>query len=156
MEAIVHARKHLAAGQDTQFGLRAAGLLAYRPDTTAEPYRVSRTHLQTLNKCWPHLLIIHVDHVQPRPILKLSSPIPPNPPYPLHSPTATTPAHRTLSRPLRPQDSSLSQRPRPKTFYPNWRPRLPNLQYRAQCSRTQRALRTSYEEFYGRGSCGLA
>lgn len=41
MEAIVHARKHLAAGQDTQFGLRAAGLLAYRPDTAVEPYRVS-------------------------------------------------------------------------------------------------------------------
>ena len=39
MEAIVHARKHLAAGQDTQFGLRAAGLLAYRPDTLVEPYR---------------------------------------------------------------------------------------------------------------------
>ncbi|TKA71995.1 hypothetical protein B0A55_07666 [Friedmanniomyces simplex] len=39
MEAIVHARKHLVAGQDTEFGLRAGGLLAHAPDTMVEPYR---------------------------------------------------------------------------------------------------------------------
>ena len=39
MEAIVHARKHLAAGQDPKFAMQAAGLLAQPPDTPVEPYR---------------------------------------------------------------------------------------------------------------------
>lgn len=41
VEAIIHARKHLAGGQDAEFGLRAGGLLAHPPDTLVEPYRVS-------------------------------------------------------------------------------------------------------------------
>lgn len=43
MEAIAHARKHLAGGtgQDVEFGLRAGGLLAHPPDTLIEPYYVS-------------------------------------------------------------------------------------------------------------------
>lgn len=40
VDAIVHARKHLAGGQDTEFGLRAGGLLAHPPDTLVEPYRM--------------------------------------------------------------------------------------------------------------------
>lgn len=51
MEAIAHARKHLAGGQDAEFGLRAGGLLAHPPDTLVEPYRVSsssRTHSMML------------------------------------------------------------------------------------------------------------
>lgn len=40
-EALIHARKHLAAaGQDGDFVLRAGGLLAQPPDTYQEPYRV--------------------------------------------------------------------------------------------------------------------
>ncbi|OCK78841.1 macrophage erythroblast attacher [Lepidopterella palustris CBS 459.81] len=39
MEATMHARKYLAPHQDTNFTIRAAGLLAYSPDTEAEPYR---------------------------------------------------------------------------------------------------------------------
>ncbi|KAK5683364.1 GID complex subunit containing RING finger motif [Elasticomyces elasticus] len=39
MEAIVHARKHLVGGADTEFGLRAGGLLAHPVDTLVEPYR---------------------------------------------------------------------------------------------------------------------
>jgi len=54
MEAILHARKHLSTPLDasapahdpldpdadtSDFGLRAAGLLAYPPDTLVEPYR---------------------------------------------------------------------------------------------------------------------
>lgn len=40
-DAMAHARKHLGSGQDTEFGLKAGGLLAYGPDTFVEPYRVS-------------------------------------------------------------------------------------------------------------------
>ena len=40
VDAIMHARKHLAGGQDTEFGLRAGGLLANPPPTYVEPYRV--------------------------------------------------------------------------------------------------------------------
>ncbi|KAM0719743.1 hypothetical protein Q7P37_003876 [Cladosporium fusiforme] len=39
MDAIVHARKHLAAEQSFKFGLRAGGLMAYPPDTFVEPYQ---------------------------------------------------------------------------------------------------------------------
>lgn len=42
VDAIVHARKHLAAGgQDMEFGLRAGGLLANGADSHVERYRVS-------------------------------------------------------------------------------------------------------------------
>ena len=41
VEAIVHARKHLASEQDSSFGLKAAGLLAHPADTPVEPYQVS-------------------------------------------------------------------------------------------------------------------
>ncbi|KAK7531347.1 negative regulation of gluconeogenesis [Phyllosticta citribraziliensis] len=39
MEATMHARKYLAPHHDNQFAIRAAGLLAFPPDTPAEPYR---------------------------------------------------------------------------------------------------------------------
>jgi macrophage erythroblast attacher len=50
VDAMLHARKHLAAGQDTEFGLRAGGLLAHDPDTLVEPYRV-RTLSTSLRCC---------------------------------------------------------------------------------------------------------
>ncbi|KJX95339.1 putative negative regulation of gluconeogenesis protein [Zymoseptoria brevis] len=40
VDAMLHARKHLVAGQDIEFGLRAGGLLAHDPDTLVEPYRM--------------------------------------------------------------------------------------------------------------------
>lgn len=45
MDAIVHARKHLAGDQSSKFGLRAGGLMAYPPDTFVEPYQVRRAPL---------------------------------------------------------------------------------------------------------------
>lgn len=42
MDAIVHARKHLAGDQSSKFGLQAGGLMAYPPDTFVEPYQVIR------------------------------------------------------------------------------------------------------------------
>ncbi|KAK5240422.1 GID complex subunit containing RING finger motif, partial [Cryomyces antarcticus] len=39
IEATLHARKYLAAQQDTEFTMRAAGLLVFPPGTAAEPYR---------------------------------------------------------------------------------------------------------------------
>ncbi|KXS99689.1 hypothetical protein AC578_9933 [Pseudocercospora eumusae] len=39
VEAIMHARKHLAGEQDPDFGLKAGGLLAHPTDTPVEPYR---------------------------------------------------------------------------------------------------------------------
>ena len=40
-EAASHAKKYLSGHQDANFAVRAAGLLAYPPDTWAQPYRVS-------------------------------------------------------------------------------------------------------------------
>jgi macrophage erythroblast attacher len=45
VDAIVHARKHLAGDQDPSFGLKAGGLLAHPSDTFVEPYRVSLTRI---------------------------------------------------------------------------------------------------------------
>lgn len=41
VEAIIHARKHLAGEPDPNFALKAGGLLAHASDTYVEPYRVS-------------------------------------------------------------------------------------------------------------------
>ncbi|KAB2573571.1 hypothetical protein BFW01_g2651 [Lasiodiplodia theobromae] len=38
-EATQHARKYLASHSDTKYAIRAAGLLAFPPDTPAEPYK---------------------------------------------------------------------------------------------------------------------
>jgi macrophage erythroblast attacher len=40
IEARTHARKYLALHSDTAFAIRAAGLLAFPPETEAEPYKV--------------------------------------------------------------------------------------------------------------------
>lgn len=40
IEATLHARKYLGGQQDTFYGLRAGGLLAYPSNTLTEPYRV--------------------------------------------------------------------------------------------------------------------
>ncbi|KAK5124796.1 hypothetical protein LTR85_001509 [Meristemomyces frigidus] len=50
MEAVAHARKYLAGGQDAEFGLRAGGLLAQPADTVVEPYRT----MYSRNR-YPHL-----------------------------------------------------------------------------------------------------
>ncbi|KAK5695256.1 GID complex subunit containing RING finger motif [Elasticomyces elasticus] len=50
MEAIVHARKHLVGGADTEFGLRAGGLLAHPVDTLVEPYRPTTAAYCTLGR----------------------------------------------------------------------------------------------------------
>lgn len=41
IEATLHARKHLGGQQDTEYGLRAGGLLAYPSNTPTEPYKVT-------------------------------------------------------------------------------------------------------------------
>ena len=46
VEAIMHARKHLAGELDPDFGLKAGGLLAHPSDTPVEPYRVRLSHTQ--------------------------------------------------------------------------------------------------------------
>jgi macrophage erythroblast attacher len=48
IEAIYHARKHLAPGQEWSFGLKAGGLLAHPPDTQVEPFRVSQSKMFTI------------------------------------------------------------------------------------------------------------
>lgn len=40
IDATLHARKHLGSQQDTDYGLRAGGLLAYTSFTAIEPYKV--------------------------------------------------------------------------------------------------------------------
>ncbi|KAF4545137.1 Protein fyv10 [Lasiodiplodia theobromae] len=53
-EATQHARKYLASHSDTKYAIRAAGLLAFPPDTPAEPYKA---HIQSLysTERWPKL-----------------------------------------------------------------------------------------------------
>ena len=128
MEAIIHARKHLATGQDTEFGLRAGGLLAYGPDTPVEPYRVRLSppnpkFFPTATLTWPPPP--KQTNVQPNPLHAPNHPLPPHPPRPLRPPPPTPPLHRPLSRPLRPQNPRLPQRPRPPTLHPDRRPVCP-------------------------------
>ncbi|KAL1641651.1 GID complex subunit containing RING finger motif [Diplodia intermedia] len=61
-EATQHARKYLASHSDTKYAIRAAGLLAFPPDTPAEPYKddlatINEAPSQTLYSTdrWPKL-----------------------------------------------------------------------------------------------------
>ncbi|KAM0695512.1 hypothetical protein Q7P36_005872 [Cladosporium allicinum] len=56
MEAIGHARKHLAGDQSSKFGLRAGGLMVYPPDTFVEPYQTlySRDRYDELSTMFVH------------------------------------------------------------------------------------------------------
>lgn len=56
MDAIGHARKHLAGDQSSKFGLRAGGLMAYPPDTFVEPYQslYSRDRYDKLSTLFMH------------------------------------------------------------------------------------------------------
>lgn len=49
LDAIGHARKHLAGDQSSKFGLQAGGLVAYPPDTFVEPYQVRSQSLGSSN-----------------------------------------------------------------------------------------------------------
>ncbi|GME42566.1 hypothetical protein GTA08_BOTSDO08850 [Neofusicoccum parvum] len=72
-EATQHARKYLAAHSDTKFAIRAAGLLAFPPDTPAEPYRT----LYSPDR-WPKLAELFVKthntlySLPPRPLLHIA------------------------------------------------------------------------------------
>ena len=77
MEAIAHARKHLAGGQDVEFGLRAGGLLAHPPETLVEPYQVRRTRAH--ESTYGMLTYICPGHVFHRPVPASGDPLPPNP-----------------------------------------------------------------------------
>ncbi|KAJ9643098.1 GID complex subunit containing RING finger motif [Coniosporium apollinis] len=73
MEATMHARKFLAPHQDTNFAIRAAGLLAFPPDTPAEPYKTLYSSAR-----WEHLatLFVQTHHslfsLPPRPLLHIA------------------------------------------------------------------------------------
>ena len=54
LDAIGHARKHLAGDQSSKFGLQAGGLMAYPPDTFVEPYQVR-------SKSWEVDCVIQAD-----------------------------------------------------------------------------------------------
>lgn len=73
LEAMMHARKHLSGGQDTQFALLAGGLLAHAPDTPvaryADLYKHERYHMLA-----SHFLRIHHElfALPPQPLLHLA------------------------------------------------------------------------------------
>lgn len=50
MDATLHARKYLAAHQDKSFAIRAAGLLAFPPETPHEPYKVRTSHKRQITR----------------------------------------------------------------------------------------------------------
>lgn len=56
LDAIGHARKHLAGDQSSKFGLQAGGLMAYPPDTFVEPYQVR-------SKPWETDLVLQADRI---------------------------------------------------------------------------------------------
>ncbi|GAB7347791.1 hypothetical protein MBLNU459_g5332t1 [Dothideomycetes sp. NU459] len=73
IEATIHARKHLGAHQETDYGLRAGGLLAYPSTTLTEPYRTMYASGR-----WEYLaqLFIKTHHeifsLPPRPLLHIA------------------------------------------------------------------------------------
>ncbi|KAK4952516.1 GID complex subunit containing RING finger motif [Elasticomyces elasticus] len=95
MEAIVHARKHLVGGADTEFGLRAGGLLAHPVDTLVEPYRVGH-------------ITYGYDNVLTLTLRPSRSFVPANPPHAFLITEPTTPAHGAIGRVVSTQDPDVS------------------------------------------------
>lgn len=144
---IVHARKHLAGGQEVEFGLRAGGLLAHESDTLVEPYRVSSLALPSL----PSMVLITdgvlPDDVRTHPLPSPSTSLPQNSSLLAPTPLPTTSLHRLISRSLRTQDSIMPFR---SHSHECRRACLSNLQHRIECSGQGRAVCTSYKEFHRR------
>lgn len=68
LDAIGHARKHLAGDQSSKFGLQAGGLMAYPPDTFVEPYQVST------QDCRAHI-VLQADHLPSELVLPRKIPL---------------------------------------------------------------------------------
>lgn len=69
LDAIGHARKHLAGDQSSKFGLQAGGLMAYPPDTFVEPYQVR------IKNCGGHR-VLQADQLLQELILPRTIPLP--------------------------------------------------------------------------------
>lgn len=95
VDAMLHAKKYLAPYTDTQAAeiRRAAGLLAFRQDTKAEPYRVS-----SFQDAWHsgQLLKDAIGNVLFRSLGTSGRPIRPHPPRATLSTITTTSTHRPL------------------------------------------------------------
>jgi len=140
VEARAHAKKYLSASGDFELLRRAAGLLAYRPWDEVEPYAVCS-----------HLLHLYVESMRTNlsavALLACSldpsgHAVPDHTPQLIFATAPTAPPHRTLGRPLRPQDASLPFRVYiflgQRIVIHNHR--LSNLQHRAQRTRAQCSL----------------
>jgi len=68
LDAIGHARKHLAGDQSSRFGLQAGGLMAYPPDTFVEPYQVRSKRREVCH-------VLQADQLLTEPILPRTIPL---------------------------------------------------------------------------------
>lgn len=110
IEATVHARKYLSAQQDTDYGLRAGGLLAYPSNTLTEPYKVRSSFLLLSNMRTQTKR--YLDNVRRRPLGIPRPTLHQNPSRDLLAPATPSPPHRALSRSLGAENSVLPLRVR--------------------------------------------
>lgn|SRR5579859_843579 len=98
LPAIMYYRKHLIPFEKThqEHIQRAAGLLAFPPDTQVQPYKVI-----------PLSIILIAGHVCSRSLATSRRFIRPSTSYSLLSPLSTTPPHRPLSRSLSSQNALM-------------------------------------------------
>lgn len=105
LDAIGHARKHLAGDQSSKFGLQAGGLMAYPPDTFVEPYQVS------IQECGGHLVLqadqLLSELIFTRTIPLLINTVRPDPSRPVLPAPNTFTTHRPQCRSERPQNARM-------------------------------------------------
>lgn len=105
LEARQHAQKYIAPHKDTHLDKihRAAGLLAFPPDTQAEPYKVLMSSQYKLNPPCSS----SSDHVFTIPMEFSRQPLRAHPSRAILPPSTSASSHRSLCRPFGAQDSIL-------------------------------------------------
>ena len=148
LDAIAHARKHLAGDQSSKFGLQAGGLMAYPPDTFVEPYRVSIKD----QACH---VVLQADQLLPELILPRTIPLFVNtvcpdtsrPVLPASDPFAT---HCPQCRPQRLENACMPFPTRISRHSQYRRTCMSNLFYRAERACQERSLCTPHHKRDGR------
>lgn len=144
IEATLHARKYLGGQQDTDYGLRAGGLLAYGPETDTEPYSVRGGNGCG---CMSNVLILP-EHVLLLSVGLSRRSIRQDTQRDILASTKAASSHRALGGSLCTQDTSMSLSVSvfvvKRQLFDNVR--LPNLLDRAQRTRQERSVRSSFQE----------
>jgi hypothetical protein len=148
LDAIGHARKHLAGDQSSRYGLQAGGLMAYPPDTFVQPYEVRSKRCEVHHVLQANQLLKEL--ILPRKIPVPVSTFHPNPSRTLLPASDTLTPHRSQRRSERLENARLPFSTRIGCDCQHRRARMPNMFDGAERASQERPLCTPHHKLDGR------